>query len=361
MISSQTIRLDSQALKIKEHMTVRDKLKGMVWNLAYVSGLLGLLEGIKKTPDHRGLIFYYHRVHPHPGWDPLGLNIFPSLFYRQVKLLKKKIPLISLKEYIQEDGHSPRGFSRIPRGVITFDDGYRDCWVYAWPILRDFSVSPTFFVCTDPLFKKRPLIYDRLIPFVQREGGKDRMIKGLKGPDQLFRMGTPRERAFFVQEATRFLMTSSGPDQEIFLKQFVIPPEEEFANSPPMDLYLSAEEVKKAQSEGIDIGSHTASHPNLSRLPREKWEEEIKGSKEELEILLGSTVNFFSYPAGEYTGEIAAYVREVGYLRALTTGKKAVLGSIVDSYALPRISPEGITSLGKFYALVVGIRPDWFK
>jgi peptidoglycan/xylan/chitin deacetylase (PgdA/CDA1 family) len=156
-------------------------------------------------------------------------------------------------------------------------------------------------------------------------------------------------------------MASSGPDQETFLKQFGISPDEEVGHRPPKDLYLSAEEVKKVQAEGIDIGSHTASHPNLRLLPREKWEEEIKGSKEELEIFLGSKVSFFSYPAGEYTAEIAAYVREVGYRGAVTTGKKAVLGSLTDGFALPRISPEGISSLGKFYAQVVGIRPDWFK
>jgi peptidoglycan/xylan/chitin deacetylase (PgdA/CDA1 family) len=336
-------------------------LKRMIWDLAYNSGLLGLLDGMKKTPDHIGLIFYYHRVHSCPGWDPLGLNILPSLFYRQVKLLKKKITFLSLKEFIEECDHSPRGPSHIPRGVITFDDGYRDSWVYAWPILKEFSVSPTFFVCTNPLLRQQPLIYDRLIPLIEREKGKDQMIRGLKGPDQLFRRGTLREKKILVQEATRFLMTSSGPDQESFLKQFVISPNEEIENRPSKDLYLSAEDVISAQGEGIDIGSHTASHPNLRRLPREKWEEEIRGSKEELEILVGSKVSFFSYPAGQYTPEVVAYVREVGYQAAFITGKRAILNSVVDRYTLPRISPEGIVSLGKFYSQVAGIRPDWFR
>jgi hypothetical protein len=71
-------------------MSLTTRLKGMIWNLAYASGLLGLLEKIKSAPDYHSLIFYYHRVHPHPGWDPLGLVILPSLFHKQVSLLKKK-------------------------------------------------------------------------------------------------------------------------------------------------------------------------------------------------------------------------------------------------------------------------------
>ncbi len=71
-------------------MTLREGFKGFIWNLAYISGVLNLMEKIKTAPDFKGIIFYYHRVHPNPGWDPLGLNIHPSLFYRQVSLLKKK-------------------------------------------------------------------------------------------------------------------------------------------------------------------------------------------------------------------------------------------------------------------------------
>ena len=71
-------------------MSLSTGLKKMIWNLAYGSGLLGLLEKMRMAPDYKGLIFYYHRVHPNPGWDPLGLAILPSLFNKQVSLLKKK-------------------------------------------------------------------------------------------------------------------------------------------------------------------------------------------------------------------------------------------------------------------------------
>lgn len=271
------------------------------------------------------------------------------------------MPVVSLKEFIDDCRHSSLISPQTPRAVITFDDGYRDVWVYAWPILKQFSVTPTCFVCTNPLIRQAPLFYDRLIPTIQSETSPDLILRDLNGSERSFQLRTLQGKELFVKEATRILMGSSQKDQETFLQQFEDHQNGDSPQRATKDLYLSLEEVKKAQAEGVEVGSHTASHPNLQLLPREKWEPEIKGSKEELEAFLGTEMAFFSYPAGQYSPEVSAYVREVGYQGALTTGKKVIYDSIGDRYALPRISPEGIATMGKFYAQVAGIRPDWFK
>lgn len=341
-------------------MGLPNKLKKVIWNLAYVSGFLGLLEKIKRVPDYRGVIFYYHRVHPGPGWDPLGLNIFPSLFSHQVGLLKKKMQVVSLKEFINELQQPSWESPRTPMAVITFDDGYRDVWTYAWPILKELSIIPTFFVCTNPLVRQVPLVYDRLIPGVKCETKKKITLEPFAGFNPSYPVQTTEEKSFFIKEATRILMGYTGEDQKVFFTRHAGLQKKDLQRNTEA-LYLSLDEIKQGLNQGIEIGSHTATHPNLTLLPRQEWDGEIRRSKEELESLLGTAVNFFSYPAGHFNRELAAYVQEVGYQGAVSTGKRVVHGPCVDRYALPRISPEGIVALGKFYAHVSGIRPDWFK
>lgn len=83
--------------------------------------------------------------------------------------------------------------------------------------------------------------------------------------------------------------------------------------------YLSWEQIAELRDAGMEIGSHTLSHAGLSGLAREAARVEIVRSKAILEERLGIEVYSFSYPAGDYTDEIAAIVREAGYSNAVIT------------------------------------------
>ncbi len=266
---------------------------------------------------------------------------------------------MSLTELFAGLQNSKKNPSQVPRAVITFDDGYRDVWDYAWPILKRFSISPSFFVCTDPLIRKKFLVYDRLIPWVQSEIKNEILFIAPDGSNRLYSLRTQKGKEVFVREATGFLMGYGREDRNALFEQYLGTQKKDSIEKVE-ELYLSLKELKAALKEGVEVGSHTDTHPDLPLLPREEWDEEIKKSKQQLEFLLEKTVDFFSYPAGRYNMAVRDYVREAGYLGAVATGKRAISWSNCDPYALPRISPEGIATLGKFYALVSGIRPGWF-
>lgn len=85
------------------------------------------------------------------------------------------------------------------------------------------------------------------------------------------------------------------------------------------DGYLSGEQIKELLNNNIEIGSHTKSHPDLSKAPETKVQAEIFESKQILENLIGAQVVSFCYPSGKYNDVVENFVKEAGYDYAVTT------------------------------------------
>jgi peptidoglycan/xylan/chitin deacetylase (PgdA/CDA1 family) len=98
---------------------------------------------------------------------------------------------------------------------------------------------------------------------------------------------------------------------------------------------MDRDTVRQLQGENLTFGSHTLSHPNLTRISPEQRTKEIFRSKAELEDLLGEEVKYFCYPNGDFDNDVVAMVREAGYRAAVS----CVRGSATASdtiFALPR-------------------------
>lgn len=82
--------------------------------------------------------------------------------------------------------------------------------------------------------------------------------------------------------------------------------------------YMTSDQIKEIASNNIEIGSHTISHPDLSKASPEKAKNEIVESKQKLEVFVGRVISF-CYPAGKFSSETEALVKEAGYNFAVTT------------------------------------------
>ncbi len=82
---------------------------------------------------------------------------------------------------------------------------------------------------------------------------------------------------------------------------------------------MNAAQVKEWLSAGHAIGSHTLTHPFLTRISREAAREEISASRKKLEDRFGSPVRHFCYPYGDWNPAIRELVLEAGYESACTT------------------------------------------
>lgn len=83
--------------------------------------------------------------------------------------------------------------------------------------------------------------------------------------------------------------------------------------------YMSWEQVAELARLGMDIGSHSVSHPDLTTLSPADLSGELKESAAAIRSRLGQPVYWFCYPAGKYNDGVKAAAREAGYLLAVTT------------------------------------------
>ncbi len=99
----------------------------------------------------------------------------------------------------------------------------------------------------------------------------------------------------------------------------------------------SPEMLQEMQQGGMEIGSHTCSHLQLTTLSQEEIVTQLNDSKTVLEEVLGVTVRSLAYPYGDYSGEVATSAQEAGYHIAVTTqvGYAAASQGILTLYRIP--------------------------
>lgn len=100
--------------------------------------------------------------------------------------------------------------------------------------------------------------------------------------------------------------------------------------------FMTWEQVRQIAGDGFTIGSHTMHHSYLPLLSREKAQQELVDSKQELEARLGRPVEWLSYPIGGYTADIQASAKAAGYHGACTTNRGLSKRSL-DPFAMRRI------------------------
>lgn len=341
-------------------MTIPKKCKNIIWDLAYLSGFLKLIERIKVSPHCKGFIFYYHRVNPRPSWDPLQIQTSLPFFRKQVGLIQGKFRPVRLSDFFSLLKKKGPTIGRDLPVVITFDDGYQDVLTHAWPILRELTIYPTLFISTDAVFRRVPLPWDILSEAVQLDNRTEIKRGSLVPPGREYSLKNEAGKRQFVREVNQTLL-AGGRDLQKKTYNLLYEDTLEGMKAKLDPWYIRPEQLRECLKDGIEIGSHTASHPYLTDLPPKEWDGEIRGSKRELESFLGQKVAFFSYPAGRVNQNVRDFVEESDYSGALATGNTAVSLKNQDLFQVPRIGPGAIVAMGEFYAKVSGIHPHWFR
>ena len=100
--------------------------------------------------------------------------------------------------------------------------------------------------------------------------------------------------------------------------------------------YLSWDQAREMNQNGINIESHTVNHKSMTDLTDDELRSELVDSKKKAESELGHAVNYVAYPTGTYNLHIAQMVKEAGYKAAFTI-KYGNVDKASNIFALERV------------------------
>ncbi|MCB1676410.1 MAG: polysaccharide deacetylase family protein [Halioglobus sp.] len=282
-------------------------------------------------------ILIFHRVFAEP--DPLhgdapDARKFDSVL-RWLTRSFNVLPLDAAVEQLQSGSLPARAVS------ITFDDGYRDNFSVALPLLLKHEVCATFFIATG--FLDGGCMWNDIVAEAIRNASQstlDLSASGL-GSYSVATWEQKQQAMSVILGALKHMPPPKRLEMAEELSRICVSPR-------PHDLMMTTDQVQKMRAAGMQIGAHTRSHPILASLDEDAAQEEISGSRSDLENMLDESVTLFAYPNGrpaqDYHAQHVKMVEAAGYRAAVSTaaGASKITSDILQ---LPRFTPWDDTEL----------------
>jgi len=261
-------------------------------------------------------------------------------FAAQCDHLLKHYRPISLSGAMQEPGSNAV--------VITVDDGYRDFYASAFPILRSRGIPAIVFLVTDFLDRRGWIWTEQVRYVVERTSVQQFDVAGVRVSREPGASAALKEKLKTMPNSTRLTAI-----EELQRNARVQIPADPPAGSEP----LTWDEVREMARAGIEFGGHTRTHPILSRVDSiDQLDAEIAGCKARIEAELQSSVHHFCYPNGrleDVNPEVIQATRRAGYRSAVST----VVGlnrSGADPFLLRRLGVNPDVPMAWFERTVAG-------
>jgi peptidoglycan/xylan/chitin deacetylase (PgdA/CDA1 family) len=153
--------------------------------------------------------------------------------------------------------------------------------------------------------------------------------------------------------ATIFACSSYADDG----RPLAVPELAEHAAAQPQELAtMPWDELRALADDGLEIGSHTSSHPHLTRLDDGELRAELSESRERIEDELRRTCRYLAYPYGEEDARVRAAARAAGYRAAFALRAES---RPRDPFGFPRLGVwrnDGVARLTAKIALQAHLR-----
>ena len=308
---------------------------------------------LRRLGAWRGLlVLNYHRI-GEASRSPFDRGVFsasPAELDQQLRLLKCHFDVIDPRE-LTDAFRRPRRRSVL----ITFDDGYRDNYELAFPILQSHGIAAAFFVCTGFLDQPGPSWWDE-IAWMARGSRKRHLPPGRWLTQPVLLDDPGRETAIRSLLAVYKLLPGDQTDAFLdFLGEAA--GTGRLCREKAAGTWMTWDMVRELHSAGMTIGGHSVSHPILARLPAAEQQREVAECLRRLTTELGTEIDLFAYPVGSaesFDDTTRACLHSQGVRYAFSFRGGFWRGGHVDSFDVPRVAvsePDGVLLFRALLAL----------
>ncbi len=223
--------------------------------------------------------------------------------------------------------------------VITIDDGYRDAFTVAFPLLRAHRMPASLFLVSS-FIDRRIWLWTDKVRYLVRHAPEDVVHEALDGTPALQHGRAPAFRRGMAAALNARLKALDDAAKDDAIADLALRGGVAVPDAPPAEFAaLSWDEAREMNDGGVEIGSHTVSHPILTRVHGARLQSELTGSRGRIEDEIGRRVDLFCYPNGTLSAAVRQAVRQAGYGCAVTSDA-GFNDAGSDVLALRRISTE---------------------
>lgn len=301
-----------------------------------------ILRPLKVFQNNKIIIFNYHRIRKDNSPTVFDDSVFgpdAKRFREEMEWVKKETRVLNEEELL-EIVYQKKRINGVC-SLVTFDDGYRDNYDIAYPILKDLNIPALFFIPTHHMTTRQLGWWDIVAYFVKQTTKKQFTF-------QTIEYNTADKNALIKKFINQLKMS-----EPIYIEKFLHQLSESL-NVPFPDIKLQSEELmtweqlKIMIGSGMNIGSHSHDHSILSRQDAETLAAQLSKSITILENNLNYKINSIAYPVGgnqHFNQVTKAVTRDVGFKLGFSYLTGINNSEAVDPFNVKRM----------------GIRPEWLN
>jgi peptidoglycan/xylan/chitin deacetylase (PgdA/CDA1 family) len=247
----------------------------------------GILRISRYANRYHPMILMYHRILN----DPMVPGISPEIFAQHLNYLKKHFRVVAMNQMVDElQSNTIQPYTV----AITFDDGHEDFYTNAWPLLQQHKLPASLYITTGFIDKQCWLWPDLLRYLVINTPCNTAYITGIG------QLSFNKEQALNTWNTIGdYCLTLDALKRDKFLTELStqlylqIPAQPQAPFAP-----LSWDQLRAMHAQGLDVGSHSVSHPILSQLTEADLISELSVSRQRIQYELGTPPTGTCYPNG---------------------------------------------------------------
>jgi peptidoglycan/xylan/chitin deacetylase (PgdA/CDA1 family) len=286
--------------------------KRMLARLFDTIGATRLILGVRRRAPSPWLpILTFHRISERGApcmLDDCVVNATRDEFDRQMATVQRYFEPVGIDDLVRyaEGGTLPRNAI-----LITFDDGYRDNYELALPVLQRRGMKAVFFVATSYISERRLFWWDR-VNYLVKSSKRSSLELAYPVPLRLDTSDAQARRAA-ITSLLRVVKSARSLDLPKLLDELQRATGSDWSTDLERQLadehLMSWHQVRALRAAGMEVQSHTRTHRVLQTLEDAQILDELRGSREDLERELGEPISAISYPVG-YGIADRAFIRE---------------------------------------------------